>query len=88
MISQGSSPTLEERARIIRAHVIRMVYAAQSGHIGPSLSIADLLAVLYFQVMRIDPRNPRWPERDRFFLSKGHGCSAWYAALAERGYFP
>jgi transketolase len=65
-----------------------MVYAAQSGHIGPSLSIADLLSALYFQVMRIDPRNPRWPARDRFILSKGHGCCAWYAALAERGYFP
>jgi len=87
----GSSDVLkalEEKARIIRAHVIRMVYAAQSGHIGPSLSIADLLAALYFHVLRIDPQNPRWPERDRFILSKGHGCSAWYAALAERGYFP
>jgi len=88
MISRGSLAMLEEKARAIRAHVIRMVYAAQSGHIGPSLSIADLLAALYFQVLRIDPRNPREPARDRFILSKGHGCSAWYAALAERGYFP
>jgi transketolase len=88
MISESTLSFLAERARIIRAHVIRMVYAAQSGHIGPSLSIADLLSALYFQIMRIDPRNPGWPERDRFILSKGHGCSAWYAALAERGYFP
>ena len=88
MTSLDTLGSLEERARAIRGHVIRMVYTAQSGHIGPSLSIADILAVLYFQVMRIDPRNPNWPARDRLVLSKGHGCSAWYAALAERGYFP
>ncbi len=88
MVSLDTLRSLEERARAIRAHVIRMVYTAQSGHIGPSLSIADILAVLYFQVMRIDPRNPAWPARDRLVLSKGHGCAAWYAALSERGYFP
>ena len=80
MTSLDTLGSLEERARAIRGHVIRMVYTAQSGHIGPSLSIADILAVLYFQVMRIDPRNPNWPARDRLVLSKGHGCSAWYAA--------
>ena len=88
MVSSDTLHELEEKARSIRAHVIRMVYAAQSGHIGPSLSIADFLAALYFHVMRVRPENPGWPDRDRFVLSKGHGCSAWYAALAERGYFP
>lgn len=88
MISQKSLSDLEAKTRAIRASVIRMVYTAQSGHIGPSLSIADLLAVLYFQVLRIDPANPGWPARDRLVLSKGHACAGWYAALAERGYFP
>jgi transketolase len=88
MVSSDTLHELEEKARSIRAHVIRMVYAAQSGHIGPSLSIADFLAALYFHVMRVRPEHPGWPDRDRFVLSKGHACSAWYAALAERGYFP
>ncbi len=88
MVSSDILVDLEKKARTIRAHVIRMVYAAQSGHIGPSLSIADFLAALYFHVMRVKPEDPGWPRRDRLVLSKGHGCSAWYAALAERGYFP
>jgi transketolase len=88
MVSSDILVDLEKKARMIRAHVIRMVYAAQSGHIGPSLSIADFLAALYFHVMRVKPEDPGWPRRDRLVLSKGHGCSAWYAALAERGYFP
>jgi len=88
MVSSEVLLDLEQKARTIRAHVIRMVYAAQSGHIGPSLSVADFLAALYFHVMRVKPEDPHWPGRDRFVLSKGHGCSAWYAALTERGYFP
>jgi transketolase len=88
MVSPEILLDLKKKARLVRAHVIRMVYTAQSGHIGPSLSIADFLAALYFHVMRVNPEDPGWPGRDRFVLSKGHGCSAWYAALAERGYFP
>jgi len=65
-----------------------MVHRAQSSHIGTSLSAADLLAVLYARVLRIDPSQPDWPDRDRFILSKGHGCAAVYAVLAERGFFP
>ncbi len=72
----------------IRAHALRMTHRAKSSHIGGSLSIADLLAVLYGRVLRVDPLRPQWPERDRFILSKGHAAAAAYAALAERGFFP
>lgn len=72
----------------IRAHVLRMIHRARSGHVGSSLSMADLLAVLYGRVLRVDPSRPGWPDRDRFILSKGHGCAAVYAVLAERGFFP
>lgn len=78
---------LEEKARAIRADIIRMTNKAAAGHPGGSLSAADIVAALYFHVMRLDPENPGWPERDRFILSKGHACPVWYAALAERGYF-
>ncbi|MGB9804907.1 MAG: transketolase, partial [Desulfofundulus sp.] len=79
---------LEDRARAIRRHIIRMTGAAGSGHPGGSLSCADIVTALYFEVMRIDPGNPRWPDRDRFVLSKGHAAPVLYAALAERGFFP
>ena len=75
-------------ARQLRRDVVNSVYIAGDGHPGPCLSIADILAVLYFDTMRIDPENPGWKERDRFILSKGHACPALYAALARRGYFP
>ena len=67
--------------------VIEGVYHAKSGHPGGSLSAADIYTYLYFKEMRIDPQNPRDPERDRFVLSKGHTCPGLYGALAERGYF-
>lgn len=79
---------LQERARRIRVHVLRSTAQAGSGHPGGSLSSAEILAALYFKVMRIDPANPGWPDRDRFVLSKGHAAPALYAALAEAGYFP
>lgn len=72
----------------IRAHVLRMTHRAGSAHVGSSLSIADILAVLYGGILRIDPNRPDWADRDRFILSKGHGSAAIYAALAERGFFP
>lgn len=75
-------------AKEIRKEVIRMLAGAGSGHPGGSLSEADILAVLYFRQMRIDPKNPRWEDRDRFVLSKGHGVPAVYAAMALRGFFP
>jgi transketolase len=72
----------------IRVDILRMVHRARSGHIGSSLSVADILAVLYGRILNVDPARPDWPERDRFILSKGHGASAVYAALSERGFFP
>ncbi len=79
---------LEGKAGILRKHIIKMIGEAGSGHPGGSLSAADILTVLYFQVMNVDPRSPKDPDRDRFVLSKGHGAPALYAALAEKGYFP
>ncbi len=79
---------LEAKAKQLRRHVIRMLAEAGSGHSGGSLSAADIVATLYFKVMRHDPATPRWPDRDRFILSKGHAVPILYAALAESGYFP
>lgn len=75
-------------ARRVRRHIVRMIAGAGSGHPGGSLSCADILVTLYFRVLRVDPRRPGWPDRDRFVLSKGHACPALYAVLAERGFFP
>ena len=71
-----------------RKHALTGIYNAQSGHPGGSLSIADILAVLYFEVMNVDPKNPKMPDRDRFVLSKGHCAPALYGILAEKGFFP
>jgi len=87
-MQQRNSPEPAEFARRIRAHALHMVHAAKASHIGGCLSMADLLAVLYTRVLRIDPVNPGDPERDRFILSKGHATAIAYAALAERGFFP
>jgi transketolase len=78
---------LEKMAVIIRCDIIDMICTAAAGHPGGSLSAADVVTALYFRIMRLDPQNPDWPDRDRFILSKGHACPVWYAALAERGYF-
>lgn len=80
--------SLKQAACKIRIGAIEGVYSAKSGHPGGSLSIADVLAYLYFEEMKVDPKNPQWPERDRFVLSKGHCAPALYAALALRGFFP
>lgn len=79
---------LRDVARRIRRHAVQAVAHAKGGHLGGPLSAADILAALYFEVLRIRPDEPDWPERDRFVLSKGHSCIALYAAMAERGYFP
>lgn len=79
---------LQQKAATLRRHVIRMIAQAGSGHPGGSLSSADIIAVIYFHELRIDPLNPHWPDRDRFVLSKGHAAPVLYAALAERGFFP
>ena len=75
-------------ANRVRKHALTGVYNAQSGHPGGSLSVADVLTLLYFEVMNIDPKNPKKADRDRLVLSKGHTAPALYGVLAERGYFP
>jgi transketolase len=87
-LSKETLDVLTARAKAVRRLVIEGVGAAKSGHPGPSLSCADILVTLYFHVMRIDPADPKWSERDRLILSKGHAAPGLYAALAERGYFP
>jgi transketolase len=79
---------LEETAYQIRRLTVEMIASGSWGHIGGSFSMAELLAVLYFEAMRVDPENPDWDERDRLILSKAHGSPALYSALALRGFFP
>lgn len=79
---------LKERAKQLRKTAVTMIYEAQSGHPGGSLSAADMVAALYFSEMRVDPQNPNWADRDRFVLSKGHVCPILYSALGILGYFP
>jgi transketolase len=88
MITDEVVKSLEEKTKVIRRHIIRMLCKSKSGHPGGSLSIADILTVLYFYQMNIRPHEPNWPDRDRLVLSKGHAAPALYAVLAERGYFP
>ncbi|MCM8796746.1 MAG: transketolase [Candidatus Omnitrophica bacterium] len=79
---------LERRAKQVRRLIIQMLAQAGSGHPGGSLSAADLITALYFSVLKHNPKEPNWSERDRFHMSKGHCCPLWYAVLAESGYFP
>ena len=76
---------LQKKATQIRKYIIEEVFSAKSGHPGGSLSCTDILTVLYFDEMRVDPKNPKCPERDRFVLSKGHCAPALYATLAVKG---
>ncbi|QAT50293.1 transketolase [Caproiciproducens sp. NJN-50] len=78
---------LEARAKEVRKNIITMIYQAQSGHPGGSLSAADIMTALYFSELRLDPKNPKDPNRDRFVLSKGHVCPVLYTCLALRGYY-
>src|SRR5215467_13311685 len=79
---------LEELANTVRQDVIRMLVAAGSGHSAGPLGMADVFTALYFAVLRHDPKNPDWPERDRLILSNGHIVPVRYAAMARAGYFP
>jgi transketolase len=81
-------PDLEKIALEIRKDILKMIYAAGTGHPGASLSAVEIVTALYFREMRIDPAEPCKPDRDRFILSKGHACPVMYSALARRGYFP
>src|SRR5437773_2460837 len=88
-VGDGSGPGRSaDLARRIRRHVVGMTHRAKSAHVGSALSIADIVAVVYQEILRVDPGRPDWPDRDRFILSKGHGCATLYAVLAERGFFP
>ncbi|PAE10424.1 transketolase [Niallia circulans] len=79
---------LERKAAEIRMAVIDMVYEAGTGHTGSSLSNTDILTVLFYEVMKNDPANPNWEERDRYIQSKGHAVESYWAVLADKGYFP
>lgn len=87
-INEQAIQNVKEKARLIRQDIIKMLGEAGSGHTGGSLSAADIVACLYFWEMNIDPQRPKWEERDRFVLSKGHAAPVLYSALAEKGYFP
>jgi transketolase len=88
LVATDSIDQLTATARRVRRHIIQMVTEAQSGHPGGSLSAVEILCTLYFRVLRHDPKQPGWPDRDRFILSKGHATPVLYATLAEAGYFP
>lgn len=79
---------LKEKAKELRKTALTMIYEAQSGHPGGAFSAAELVTALYYYEMKIDPENPKWSERDRFILSKGHACPIQYAALGKLGFFP
>ncbi|MCI9556732.1 MAG: transketolase [Lawsonibacter sp.] len=79
---------LQEKACRVRMGIIEGTHGAKAGHPGGSLSAADMFAYLYFRELNVDPKNPKWEDRDRFVLSKGHTAPGLYAALAERGFFP
>ena len=81
-------PALRKTAVALRQTILRMIAKAGSGHPGGSLLMVELLVGLYWYALRHDPKRPDWPDRDLFFLSKGHGCPALYAVLAAQGYFP
>lgn len=87
MVTDQDIQAVAEAARQIRRDVVTMVHLAGDGHPGPAMSVADIVAALYFRLMRVNPADPLWEGRDRFVLSKGHACPTLYAALARRGFF-
>jgi len=86
--SAADLEALRRKALAMRRTIVQTIYEAGSGHPGGSLSAIDIILTLYEKIMRHDPKNPDWPDRDRFVLSKGHGCPAHYVVLADQGYFP
>lgn len=79
---------LKETAKEVRKKILKMIYDSQFSHIGSALSCSDIMTVLYFKILSVDPENPTKEDRDRFILSKGHACTALYAVLAQRGFLP
>ncbi len=88
MKKTSNVPELQEICRTVRRHIVTMITEAKSGHPGGSLSAVEILTTLFFDVLRHDPANPTWPERDRFILSKGHAAPVLYSVMAECGYTP
>jgi transketolase len=87
-LSQKKIEELQEKANRIRQDIIEMLEEAGSGHTAGALGMADIFALFYFHILRYDPKNPLWPERDCLVLSNGHICPVLYATMAEAGYFP
>ncbi len=88
MLPDDEQARLRDAARRVRERIVETVWAAGAGHVGGALSQTDLLVALYHKFLRVDPADPRWPERDRFVLSKGHGGIGLACVLADRGFFP
>ena len=88
MKSDNRTVALDERSKHLRRQIVRVLERGGRGHLGTSLSLVEMLRVLFDTVLRYDPKNPRWAERDRFILSKGHGCITLYVLLQEKGFFP
>ena len=87
-MDQKKLTELKKTAANVRLGIVEAVYNASSGHPGGSLSVADVLTYLYFEEMNVDPKNPKWEDRDRLVHSKGHTSPALYSTLAHRGFFP
>src|SRR5438132_5407665 len=79
--------TFDERSFALRRRIVDVIARSRRGHVGSAFSILEIVRVLFDSILRYDPKNPRWADRDRFVLSKGHGCLALYALLAEKGFF-
>lgn len=84
----GRLTALDERSLYLRRQVVRIFECSRRGHLGATFSVFEILRVLYDDILRYDPKNPKWEKRDRFILSKGHGCLALYVLLADKGFFP
>jgi transketolase len=83
-----NTTSLDKRSRELRCQIVRMLQKGGRGHVGSAFSLVEILRVLYDDILKYDPKNPRWAQRDRLILSKGHGCLALYVLLAEKGFFP
>lgn len=86
-VSDYKIKNLEKKALNLRRNIIKMIQSGKGGHVGGSLSSVEIMTALFFSILRCDPRNPQWEDRDRFILSAGHKCLALYSVLAEKGYF-
>src|SRR6478752_3579006 len=84
----GAAPPLDERSKYLRRLVVRALAGGERGHVGSSMSLIEIMRVFYDDVLRYRPEEPKWTGRDRLILSKGHGCIALYALLADKGFFP